>query len=99
MFALQAEGMTRRRPRKVHTPDQEELAFRVALGQRIRELRSPRWSQDEFADLIDVFRSHMSTIERGKTDLKLSTLRRIAKVLELPLEELLTISEGESQAE
>lgn len=91
--------MTRRKPRKVHTPDQEELDFRIALGQRIRDLRSPRWSQDEFADLIDVFRSHMSTIERGKTDLKLSTLRRVAKVLEIPLEELLTLSRGKSGGE
>lgn len=89
--------MTRHRPRKVHTPDQEELAFRAALGQRIRELRSPRWSQDEFADEIDVFRSHMSTIERGKTDLKLSTLRRIARVLEMPVEELLKVEADSRQ--
>ena len=78
-----------RKPRKIHVPDDDELAFRVALGQRIRVLRQERWSQDEFADLIDVFRSHMSTIERGKTDLKLSTLRRIARVLDIELGELL----------
>jgi transcriptional regulator with XRE-family HTH domain len=75
--------------RKTHTPTAEDLAFRQALGQRIRDLRSPRYSQEEFADAIDVFRSHMSTIERGKTDLKLSTLSRIAAVLELPVDELL----------
>lgn len=78
-----------RKPRKIHVPDDDELAFRAALGQRIRELRQEHWSQDEFADLIDVFRSHMSTIERGKTDLKLSTLRRIARVLDIELGELL----------
>jgi transcriptional regulator with XRE-family HTH domain len=78
-----------RKPRKSHEPSAEELAFRLALGQRIRELRSPQYSQEEFADAIDVFRSHMSTIERGKTDLKLSTLLRIAGALGMGVDELL----------
>ncbi|WP_345455175.1 helix-turn-helix transcriptional regulator [Deinococcus aluminii] len=82
-----------RKPRKVHLPDEDELAFRRALGQRIRDLRAPKFSQDEFADEIDVFRSHMSTIERGKTDLKLSTARRIAKALGMELDELLKLEQ------
>lgn len=77
--------------RKTHVPTAEELAFREALGQRIRDLRSPQYSQEEFADAIDVFRSHMSTIERGKTDLKLSTLSRMAAVLGMPVSELLQL--------
>lgn len=82
-----------RKPRKVHLPDDDELTFRRALGQRIRDLRTPRFSQDEFADEIDVFRSHMSTIERGKTDLKLSTARRIARALDMDLGELLKLEQ------
>lgn len=69
----------------------KELAYRLALGQRIRDLRSPHYSQDEFAEVIDVFRSHVSTIENGKTDLKLSTLLRIAAALQMPLEELVKV--------
>nr|WP_280527588.1 helix-turn-helix transcriptional regulator [Deinococcus humi] len=65
------------------------MAFRQALGQRIRALRAPNYSQDEFAEVIDVFRSHVSTIETGKTDLKLSTLLRIAAALDLTVDELL----------
>ncbi|THF85500.1 helix-turn-helix transcriptional regulator [Deinococcus sp. KSM4-11] len=84
-----------RRPRKVHPPTTEDLAFRLALGQRIRALRVSDYSQDEFADAIDVFRSHMSAIERGKTDLKLSTLRRIASALNLPVDELLRLESTE----
>lgn len=80
-----------RRPRKVHPPTPEDLAFRLALGQRIRTLRVSHYSQDEFAEVIDVFRSHMSAIERGKTDLKLSTLRRIASALSLSVDELLRL--------
>lgn len=83
--------MSARRPRKVHPATAEELAFRLALGQRIRALRAPQFSQDEFSAAIDVFRSHMSAIERGKTDLKLSTLRRIAAALELSVDELLRV--------
>lgn len=82
-----------RKPRKKHDPSAEELAFRQALGQRIRELRSPQYSQDEFAHVIDVFRSHMSTIERGKTDLKLSTLLRIAAALGVGVDELLKLEQ------
>jgi DNA-binding XRE family transcriptional regulator len=82
-------GPVPRKPRRVHTPTEQELSYRVALGQRIRHLRSPEYSQEEFADAIDVFRSHMSTIERGKTDLKLSTISRIAKALEMSLTDLL----------
>lgn len=52
-------------------------------------MRAERWSQDEFADEIDVFRTHMSTIERGKTDIKVSTLRRIARALDMTADELL----------
>ncbi|WP_420594337.1 helix-turn-helix domain-containing protein [Deinococcus sp.] len=83
----------RPRTRKRHEPSAEELAFRRALGQRIRDLRSPHYSQDEFAEVIDVFRSHVSTIENGKTDLKLSTLLRIAAALKLSPEDLLRLAD------
>lgn len=79
----------RPKPRKRHEPDAKELAFRQALGTRIRALRAPNYSQDEFAEMIDVFRSHVSTIETGKTDLKLSTLLRIAAALNITVDELL----------
>lgn len=81
----------RHKPRKTHEASPEELAYRAALGQRIRALRSEHHSQEEFADLIDVFRSHMSTIERGKTDPKLSTLLRVATALNLSVDELLRV--------
>lgn len=77
------------RTRKQHVKSRAETAFLVALGQRIRELREEKYSQEEFAHLIDVFRTHMSTIERGKTDIKTTTLYRIAEVLEIELSDLL----------
>lgn len=54
-----------------------------ALGTRIRELRLKRgWSQEEFADRCDIHRSFMGEIERGESNLTLSTLLVISKQLE-----------------
>lgn len=77
------------KPRKKHPPTEEDWRVRKALGRRIYELRDPLYTQEEFAELIDVYRSHVSTIEQGKTDLRLSTLLRIASALKMPLHELL----------
>lgn len=81
--------MRPRKPRKNHVPTAEEIQYRSALGRRIRELREMHYSQDEFAELINVYRTHVSTIENGKTDLRLSTLLRIAKALGVSVGELL----------
>ena len=54
-----------------------------ALGSRIREMRLKRgWSQEEFADICGIHRSHMGEIERGETNLTLSTLLTISGKLE-----------------
>jgi len=52
------------------------------FGARLRELRSARgWSQEHFADVCLIHRSHMGEIERGEVDVELSTLAKIAKGL------------------
>ena len=66
-----------------------------ALGARIRQLRKKKgWTQDEFAVICDIHRSHMGKIERGETNLRLSTLVVIAKNLDVRMEELLAAAEG-----
>jgi transcriptional regulator with XRE-family HTH domain len=53
------------------------------LGSRIRELRLKKgWSQEQFADICDIHRSHMGEIERGETNLTLATMLVIAQRLE-----------------
>ena len=60
-----------------------------ALGSRIRELRLKKaWSQEEFADHCDIHRSHMGEIERGETNLTLSTMLVISKKLETTISAL-----------
>lgn len=80
-----------RRPRKQRAPDPEVEAFLAALGQRIRALRTEDYSQEDFAAEVDVFRSHMSLIEQGQVDLRLSTVYRIARGLGLSVSELLDL--------
>jgi len=47
----------------------------IELGDRIRMLRlRKKLSQEKFADLCKIHRSHMGEIERGETNLTLSTL-------------------------
>ena len=59
------------------------------LGTRIRELRLKRgWSQERFADICDIHRSHMGEIERGETNLTLSTMLVIAQKLETTISSL-----------
>jgi transcriptional regulator with XRE-family HTH domain len=59
------------------------------LGTRIRELRLKRgWSQEQFADICDIHRSHMGEIERGETNLTLSTMLVIAQKLETTISSL-----------
>lgn len=60
-----------------------------ALGVRIRELRMKKeWSQEEFADKCGIHRSHMGEIERGETNLTLSTLLIISKQLDVSISAL-----------
>ena len=56
------------------------------LGQRIRELRSSRGlTLTALADEADLSTGLISQVERGLADPSLETLRRIAKVLEVPI--------------
>lgn len=61
-------------------------AIQKALGARIRELRVKKgWSQEEFADLCGIHRSHMGEIERGETNLTLSTMLVITHKLNVSI--------------
>lgn len=54
------------------------------FGNRVRELRLARgWSQEHFADICIINRSHMGEIERGEVDPTLTTLAKIGKGLEM----------------
>lgn len=61
----------------------------VQLGKRIRELRADRGlSQEALADLAELDRTYISSIERGHRNASLLTLHRIAEALEVEPVEL-----------
>ncbi len=84
-------------PRK-STAEDDTLAYRQALGHTVRRLRKPLHNQDDFADLVGIYRSHMGLIEQGKLDLRLSTLLRVARALQLSPEALLAQVNVEEEA-
>lgn len=61
----------------------------VQLGARIRELRVNKgWSQEEFAAVCNLHRSHMGEIERGNANVTLSTLNILAQTLQISISAL-----------
>ena len=67
------------------------------IGDKIRALRKRRGlSQEQLGELVGFSQSKISKIENGDWD-SLSDLRLIARVLEVPIEELITDHSDEEQ--
>ncbi|MBS4020935.1 MAG: helix-turn-helix transcriptional regulator [Dethiobacter sp.] len=65
------------------------------LGRRLRALRRlKRLTQQELAEKIDVSVTLLSSIERGSKYPRLELIKKIAKVLAVPLEELFVLPES-----
>jgi putative transcriptional regulator len=59
------------------------------MKNRLRVLRAERdWSQAELALRLDVSRQAVNAIETGKHDPSLQLVFRIARLFELPIEEI-----------
>ena len=75
---------------------EEEFKHRKLLGQRIVELRHKyRMTQEELADKIKIAPRSLSEIENGKCSPNAIIVYRIAKVLEIPLNEFYSFHEKE----
>lgn len=63
--------------------------IRVALGERIKELRKTAgYSQESFADHVGVHRTYGGELERGEANVTLENLVKISKALGITLAEL-----------
>jgi transcriptional regulator with XRE-family HTH domain len=61
------------------------------LGYRLREHRlAQKWTQQELADRCKLHRTFIGSVERGERNVSVLNLRHIAKVLRVPLADLLT---------
>jgi len=67
-----------------------ELGPKAVFGRRLRQLRSARGlSQEELADLAGLDRTYVSGCERGKRNISLENIYRLASALGVDAAELL----------
>ncbi len=67
----------------------DPIQIRKKLGELIRRLREQRgWSQEELANATGFGRSFTSSIERGRKDVRISTLVKLANIFGIHLWEL-----------
>jgi transcriptional regulator with XRE-family HTH domain len=65
---------------------QNDICQRV--GDRIRQLRNERkWTQQMLADHADIGQDHLSELERGKKEIGIRALERIAEALDVRLKQ------------
>jgi transcriptional regulator with XRE-family HTH domain len=64
--------------------DHDDVIALQVLGARIRALRKHKLvAQDKLAHLAGIPRGHMTNVEAGRIDVKLTMLRRIARALDV----------------
>ena len=62
----------------------------VKFGKRVKEIRLKKaYSQGNLAKILDVHPSDISGIERGKRNMSLKNIERLAKALGVSIEELI----------
>lgn len=62
-----------------------------AFGQAVRKLRLAKGiSQEKLAELAEIHRTYIGDVERGKRNIALVNMVRIATALELPLSRLIS---------
>jgi transcriptional regulator with XRE-family HTH domain len=63
--------------------------IRKSFGNRVRKLRSTQnYSQEAFADHIELHRTYIGAIERGEQNVSLDNIAKIAKGLNISISEL-----------
>ena len=74
--------------------DSETLSRRVEIGRRLREARRRRGlSQSEVSQTAGITQASLSNYETGKRELPLSTMMNLAAALDVPLGDLMEISD------
>ena len=65
------------------------MDIKVAVGKRIRELRNIIGvSQEEFADMVGLDRTYITSVECGKRNISIVNIQKIAEGLKVSLSEL-----------
>lgn len=65
------------------------MNIKEKIGNRIRQLRQERhFSQEAFADLCELDRTYISSIEKGKRNVSIVNLEKIANALNIKISTL-----------
>ena len=65
------------------------------IGEAVRRRREAGpYNQEEFADHIEMHRAYYGELERGKKDLRVSTLERVCEGLGVSMWEILKDADG-----
>jgi len=60
------------------------------FGQNLRKLRKAKgWSQEQFADKVQLDRTYVGSVERGERNISLVNITRISETLGISASELL----------
>ena len=66
------------------------MDIKEKIGNRIRQLRQEKhFSQEAFADLCELDRTYISSIEKGKRNVSIVNLEKIANALNIKISTLL----------
>ncbi len=73
------------------TPQDDDMLDSLTIGRRIRQLRTDRGlTLDDLGAALGRAASQVSVIENGKRELKLSELQKLARILDVTVDELLS---------
>lgn len=62
------------------------MDIKLKVGQRIKFLRQQlKWSQEDFAFRCNLDRTYITSVERGKRNISLENLEKIAKAFNMTL--------------
>ncbi len=62
------------------------MDIKVLLGQRVKELRQKAgMSQEELADLAQLDRTYITSVERGKRNISIVNIEKLSKALKISL--------------
>jgi transcriptional regulator with XRE-family HTH domain len=65
-----------------------ELAYRKNIGENIRRIRKQRsLTLKELADTVEIEKSNLIPIEKGRVNVTISTLYKLAKALNVEVKE------------
>ena len=70
------------------------MDIKITVGKRVKELRYKLGiSQEELADDAQLDRTYITSVERGKRNISIVNVEKIAKALQVSLAEFFTFSE------